>query len=81
MSSLISLNPLIPGTGRPLNLPPSPQPIRLKKKLFVSCNGREKNRVGKSVKKKICIIFLVKNVCFMHVLRWLGVGRAEKILG
>ena len=35
---------------------------------FVSCNSLEKNRVGRSVKKKICIIFLVKNVCFMHVL-------------
>ena len=41
----------------------------LKNKLFVSYNGPKKNRVGRSVKKKICIIFLVKNVCFMHVLR------------
>ena len=39
-----------------------------KKKLFVSCNGPKK-RVGRSVKKKICIIFLVKNVGFMHVFR------------
>ena len=30
---------------------------------------RKKNRVGRSVKKIFCIIFLVKNVCFMHVLR------------
>ena len=37
--------------------------------LFVSCNGLEKNRVGRSVKKLYCTIFLVKNVCFMHVLR------------
>ena len=36
-----------------------------KKILFVSCNGPKKNRVGRSAK----FIFLVKNVCFMHVLR------------
>ena len=40
-----------------------------KKKLFVSCNGPKKNRVGRSVKKYFCIFLLVKNVCFMHVLR------------
>ena len=40
--------------------------VRLKK-LFVSCNGQKKNRVGRSVKKNFWIIFLVKNVCFMHV--------------
>ena len=40
-----------------------------KKKLFVSCNGPEKNRVGRSVKKIFLHHFLVKNVCFMHVLR------------
>ena len=38
-----------------------------KKILFVSCNGLKKSRVGRSV-KKICIIFLGKNMCFMHVL-------------
>ena len=48
--------------------------------MFVSCNGPEKNREGRSV-KKFYIIVLVKNVCFMHVLHWLGVGKAEKILG
>ena len=37
----------------------------------------EKNRVGRSVKKKF-IIFWVKNVCFKHVLRWLGVGAGTK---
>ena len=54
-----------------------------KKKLFVSCNSPKKNRVGKSVRIFFffCIIFLVKNVCFMHILRWLVVGRAEKTLG
>ena len=51
-----------------------------KKKVFVSCNGLKINRVGRSVKKN-CIIFLVKNVCFMHVLRRLGVGKAEKTSG
>ena len=56
-------------------------PYAYKNKLFVSCNGPERNRVGRSAKKKICIIFLVKNVCFMHVFRWFGVGRAEKTLG
>ena len=40
-----------------------------KKILFVSCNGLKKNRVGRLVKKKFCMILLVKNVCFMHVLR------------
>ena len=39
----------------------------LKKKLFVSCNGQEKNGVGTSVKKNFCIIFGSK-MCFMHVL-------------
>ena len=39
--------------------------IRPKKnELFVSCNGPKKNRVGRSVKKKNSIIFLVKNVFF-----------------
>ena len=39
-------------------------------------------RVGRSAKKFFfCIIFFVKNVCFMHVLHWLGVGKAEKTLG
>ena len=53
--------------------------IRPKKKLFISCNSPgKKGLVGR--KKKI-IIFLVKNVFFMHVLRWLGVWRAEKTLG
>ena len=46
-------------------------------KLLVSCNGPKKNRLGRSIKKKNDY-FLVKNVCFMHVLRWLGVWRAEK---
>ena len=40
-----------------------------KKILFVSCNGTGKNRVGRSVKILFWIIFLFKNVCFMHVLR------------
>ena len=34
----------------------------------VSYNGPKQNRVGRSLKKEFCIIFLVKNVCFMHVL-------------
>ena len=34
--------------------------------------------IGRSEKYFYWIIFLVKIVCFMHVLRWLGVGRAEK---
>ena len=36
--------------------------------LLVSCNGLKKKWVGRSVKKISFIIFLVKNVCFMHVL-------------
>ena len=44
-------------------------PKAKKKILFVSCNGRGKIRVGRSVKIFFCITFLVKNVCFMHVLR------------
>ena len=55
--------------------------IRLKK---INClfpvTVSKKNRVGRSAKKKF-IIFLVKNVCFMHVLRLMVVWRAEKILG
>ena len=47
------------------------KPIKAKKKiLFVSCNGLKKNRVGRSVKLFVFfMILLVKNVCFMHVLR------------
>ena len=43
--------------------------LGLKKKLFVSCNGSKKNRVGRSMNFYLFIYFLVKNVCFMHVLR------------
>ena len=45
--------------------------LKAKKKiLFVSCNGLKKNRVGRLVKSFFfCMILLVKNVCFMHVLR------------
>ena len=49
-----------------------------KKYCFFFCNGLKKKWVGRSVKKIFCIIFLVKIVCFMHVLRWFGVGRAKK---
>ena len=42
--------------------------FRPKKILFVSCNDPKKNREVRSVKIFFCIIFLVKNVCFMHVL-------------
>ena len=52
-----------------------------KKILFVSCNSLKINMVGRSVKFFFFIILLVKNVCLMHVLRWLGVGRVEKTLG
>ena len=38
------------------------------KKKFVSCNDAKKNRVGRSVKMCFFIIFLFKNVHFMHVL-------------
>ena len=38
-------------------------PLRPRKKKFVSCNGPEKNRVGKKIFDNF------KNVCFMHVLR------------
>ena len=55
--------------------------LRPKKKFFVSCNGLKKIRVCRSVIFFGGIIFLVKNVCFMHVLDGLGVGRAEKYLG
>ena len=51
-----------------------------RKKMLVSCNSLKKNRVGRSV-KYFLINFLVKNVCFMHVLRCFGVGRAKKTLG
>ena len=40
--------------------------LGLKKKLLISCNGPKKNRVGGSVKKIFCIIFLVKNMCFIR---------------
>ena len=39
--------------------------------------------LGWPTKKIVCFLyyFLVKNECFMHVLRSLGVGRAEKTVG
>ena len=40
-----------------------------KKILFVSCNGPKKDRVGRLVNYFFLIIFSVRNVCFMHVLR------------
>ena len=40
---------------------------RPRKKMFVSGNGPI-NRVGRLVKISFLIIFLFKNVCFMHVL-------------
>ena len=50
-----------------------------KKKLFVSCNGPKKNRVGRSIKKMFLHYFLghkcVFYACFMMI------GRAEKTLG
>ena len=52
---------------------------RPRKKLFVSCNGPRKNRLSRP-EKHGGIISLVKNVCFMHVLRLLGVGKAVKKL-
>ena len=39
-----------------------------KKILFASCNGLKRNRVGRLVKGKFCIIFLSR-MCLMHVLR------------
>ena len=54
----------------PIQLGPIGQSVcKAKKKvLFVSRNGLKK-RVGRSGKYFFCTIFLVKNVCFMHVLR------------
>ena len=52
--------------------------IRPRKK-FVSCNVLKENRVGRSVKKKFLIIFLVRNMCFMHVLLRFGVGRTKNL--
>ena len=44
-----------------------PAQIRPRKKI-VSYNGPEINRVGRTeLTKKFFIIFLFKNVCFMHV--------------
>ena len=42
---------------------------RPKKKLFVSCNGPEKNRVGRLVKKKIAYFFWSKMcvLCMFYV--------------
>ena len=48
-----------------------------KKKLFVSCNGLKKNRVGRLVKKKF-IIFLVKNVLLMHIFTLIGSWEGRK---
>ena len=39
--------------------------IRPRKKMFVSCNGLKRNRVGRS--DFFLMIFLFKNVCFMDV--------------
>ena len=41
----------------------------------------EKNWVGRTVKKHFFIIFLVKNVCFMHVLRLIGSWEDRKNFG
>ena len=51
--------------------------LGLKKKLFVSCNGLKKYRIGRSVKSFFfCIIFLVKKcvfyACFMLIGSWEG---------
>ena len=50
-----------------------------KKILFVSCNGLKRNRVGRGVRKNS--LFWGSKMCFLHVLHWLGVRRAEKTLG
>ena len=41
--------------------------LGLKKKLFVSCNGMKKNRVGRSVKKNFALFFGQKCVFFACV--------------
>ena len=57
--------------------------LGLENKLF-PVTVRKKNRVGRSVNLLFIffglLFFLVKNECFMHVLPYLGVGRAEKTL-
>ena len=45
------------------------QILRPKKEIVSSCHGPKKNRVGRSAKPFFLQFFLVKNVCFMHVLR------------
>ena len=53
-----------------LMFPKAPLPHKAKKKiLFVSCNGLEKNRVGRSVKIFSFALFFWSKMCFMHVLR------------
>ena len=38
--------------------------LGLEKKLFVSCNGTKKNRVGRSVKNEFCTIFFGQKCVF-----------------
>ena len=53
--------------------------IRPKKRNCLFPVTVRKNRVGRSVKIFFfALLFFVKNVCFMHVLLQLGVGREEK---
>ena len=50
--------------------------------LFVSCNVKKKQ--GREVGKKyfFALSFLVKNVCFMHVLHWfVGIFLNKNLLG
>ena len=58
--------------------------LALKNKLFVSCNGPKKKRVGRSVKKKIFALFFWSKMCVlcMFYVDWeLGLGRVKKTLG
>ena len=49
-----------------------------KKILFVSCSGLKKYRVGRSVKKKNCIIFLCQKCVFYACFSLIGSWEGEK---
>ena len=55
--------------------------LGLKKKLFASCNGLKKNRVGRLVKKKLGIFFWSKMcVSCMFFVDW-ELGGRKKLKG
>ena len=53
----------------------------LKKKLFVSCNVPKKNRVGRSVKKKILHYFFGQKCVFYACFSLIGSWEGDKNFG